>query len=66
MGVFSFIEEQIKEGRQVYIVYPLIQESEKLDYNNLMEGYESISRSFSQPKYQISIVHGQMSPENKS
>jgi len=66
LGVFAFMEEQIKEGRQVYIVYPLIQESEKLDYNNLMEGYESISRSFSQPKYQISIVHGQMSPENKS
>ncbi len=66
LSVFAFIKEQIKEGRQVYIVYPLIQESEKLDYNNLMEGYESISRSFSKPRYQISIVHGQMSSENKS
>ncbi len=66
LSVFAFIKEQIKEGRQIYIVYPLIQESEKLDYSNLMEGYESISRSFSQPKYQISVLHGQMSHENKS
>ena len=48
------------------MVYPLIKESEKLDYKDLMDGYESISRSFPQPEYQISIVHGQMKPENKS
>ena len=66
LGVFAFIREQIKEGRQIYIVYPLIQESEKLDYKDLMDGYESISRSFPKPEYQISIVHGQMKPENKS
>ncbi len=66
LGVFAFIKEQIKEGHQVYIVYPLIKESEKLDYKDLMDGYESISRGFPQPQYQISIVHGQMKPENKS
>ena len=48
------------------MVYPLIKESEKLDYKDLMDGYDSISRSFPQPEYQISIVHGQMKPENKS
>jgi ATP-dependent DNA helicase RecG len=48
------------------MVYPLIKESEKLDYKDLMDGYESISRSFPQPEYQISILHGQMKPENKS
>lgn len=57
--------KEIEKGRQVYIVYPLINESETLDFNNLMEGYESISRAFPLPKYSISIVHGQMKPENK-
>ena len=66
MGVFAFVKDQIKLGRQIYMVYPLIKESEKLDYKDLMDGYESISRSFPQPEYQISIVHGQMKPENKS
>ena len=66
LGVFAFVKEQIKEGRQVYIVYPLIQESEKLDYKDLMDGYESISRSFPPPQYQISIVHGKMKPEDKA
>jgi len=66
LGVFAFVKEQIKQGRQVYIVYPLIQESEKLDYKDLMDGYESISRSFPPPQYQISIVHGKMKPENKA
>ena len=66
LGVFAFVKEQIKLGRQIYMVYPLIKESEKLDYKDLMDGYESISRSFPQPEYQISIVHGQMKPENKS
>lgn len=65
LRVFGFLKEQIKAGRQVYIVYPLIEESEKLDYNNLMEGYESISRAFPLPEYAISIVHGRMKPEDK-
>ena len=63
--VFGFIRNEITKGRQVYIVYPLIQESETLDYNNLMEGYESITRAFPRPNYHVSIVHGQMKPEAK-
>jgi ATP-dependent DNA helicase RecG len=66
LGVFAFIKEQIQEGRQIYIVYPLIQESEKLDYKDLMDGYESITRSFPSPDYQISIVHGRMKAEDKA
>lgn len=65
LKVFHFIKEEIQKGRQVYIVYPLIQESEALDYKDLMDGYESIVRDFPQPQYQISIVHGQMKPEDK-
>ncbi len=65
LRVFGFMREQIKKGHQVYIVYPLIEESEKLDLNNLMEGYESISREFPIPEYQISIVHGKMKPADK-
>ncbi|MBL4658420.1 MAG: ATP-dependent DNA helicase RecG [Flavobacteriales bacterium] len=65
LSVFSFIKEQIKEGRQVYIVYPLIQESEKMDYKDLMDGYESISRAFPRPEFQLCIVHGQMKPADK-
>ena len=69
LKVFGFIREQIKLGRQVYIVYPLIEESEKLleqsgkDYKNLMEGFESVCRAF--PEFQVSIVHGKMKPEAK-
>jgi ATP-dependent DNA helicase RecG len=59
------VEEEIKKGRQIYIVYPLIEESEKLDYQNLMAGYESITRRFPLPNYRVSIVHGQMLPEDK-
>lgn len=66
LKVFGFIRDQIELGRQIYIVYPLIQESEKLDYKDLMDGYESIARSFPQPKYQISIVHGKMKSEDKA
>lgn len=66
LKVFNLIRNEIELGRQVYIVYPLIQESETLDYNNLEEGYEAISRAFPRPKYQISIVHGKMKPENKA
>lgn len=65
LKVFGFIRDEIKKGRQIYIVYPLIQESEKLDYKDLMDGYESISREFPAPEYQISIVHGQMKPADK-
>ena len=60
-----FIRDEIKKGRQIYVVYPLIQESEKMDYKDLMDGYESIAREFPQPEYQISIVHGQMKPADK-
>lgn len=63
--VFGFIKNQIALGRQIYIVYPLIAESETLDYNNLMAGFEAISRSFPLPNYQVSIVHGQMKPDVK-
>ncbi|MAO16631.1 MAG: ATP-dependent DNA helicase RecG, partial [Muricauda sp.] len=65
LKVFRFIKDEIKKGRQIYIVYPLIQESEALDYKDLMDGYESIARDFPQPEYQISIVHGQMKPGDK-
>lgn len=65
LKVFAFIRDEIKLGRQVYIVYPLIQESEAMDYKDLMDGYESISREFPLPDYQISIVHGKMKPADK-
>ncbi|MGB0376463.1 MAG: ATP-dependent DNA helicase RecG [Flavobacteriaceae bacterium] len=66
LKVFQFLKEEIKKGRQVYVVYPLIQESEKMDYKDLMDGYESLSRAFPPPNYQISIVHGQMKAEAKA
>ena len=65
LKVFRFIRDEIQKGRQIYIVYPLIQESEKMDYKDLMDGYESIEREFPKPQYQISIVHGQMKPADK-
>ncbi|MCF4101224.1 ATP-dependent DNA helicase RecG [Gillisia sp. M10.2A] len=65
LKVFRFIKDEIQKGRQIYIVYPLIQESEKMDYKDLMDGYESIAREFPMPDYQISIVHGQMKPADK-
>lgn len=65
LRVFGFMKEQIELGRQIYIVYPLIKESEKMDYKDLMDGYESIVRAFPLPLYQISIVHGQMKPKDK-
>ena len=65
LKVFHFIKEEISKGRQVYIVYPLINESEALDYKDLMDGYESIVREFPMPEYQISILHGQMKPADK-
>jgi len=65
LKVFRFIRDEIDKGRQIYIVYPLIQENEKMDYKDLMDGYESISRDFPMPKYQTSIVHGKMKPADK-
>ncbi len=65
LKVFQFIREEIQKGGQIYVVYPLIQESEVLDYKDLMDGYESIARDFPAPDYQISIVHGQMKSEHK-
>ena len=65
LKVFKFIADEIQKGRQIYMVYPLIKESEKMDYKDLMDGYESISRAFPPPQYQISIVHGQMPAKDK-
>jgi len=65
LRLFGFMKEQIKKGRQIYVVYPLIQESEKLDLNHLMDGYESISRAFPLPEYAVSILHGKMKTEDK-
>ena len=65
LKVFRFIRDEIKKERQIYLVYPLIQESEALDYKDLMDGYESIVRDFPLPDYQISIVHGKMKPADK-
>jgi len=63
LAVFGSMKKQIEEGRQVYVVYPLIEESETLDYKNLQDGYESICRAF--PNVPISIVHGKMKPKDK-
>ena len=65
LSVFKFLREQIEKGRQIYLVYPLINESEKLDYKDLMDGYESIVREFPRPNFQVSIVHGKMSSKDK-
>jgi ATP-dependent DNA helicase RecG len=65
LRVFGFMKEEIAKGRQVYIVYPLINESETLDFNNLMSGYEAITRAFPLPDYKVSIVHGKLKPEDK-
>ena len=61
----GFMEREIAKGRQVYIVFPLIEESETLDLKNLQEGYEQLLRDFPRPKYQIAVVHGRMKPEEK-
>ncbi|GAB5538242.1 MAG: ATP-dependent DNA helicase RecG [Salibacteraceae bacterium] len=65
LQVFGFMRDEIKKGRQIYVVYPLIEESEAFDYKDLMDGYESIARAFPNPEYQVSIVHGKMKPEDK-
>ena len=65
LRLYGFMNEEIKKGRQVYVVYPLIEESEKLDYANLEEGYQHIFQRFAPPEYKVSIVHGKMPAENK-
>ena len=65
LGVIRFIKEEINKGRQIYIVYPLIEESKKMDYKDLMDGYESMSRDFPLEKYQIGILHGRMKDQEK-
>ena len=65
LQVIGFIRDEIAKGRQIYIVYPLINESETLDFKDLMDGYEGIVRDFPMPKYQVSMVHGQMKPADK-
>lgn len=65
LQVFHFIKKEIEKGRQIYIVYPLIEESKTLDYKNLMDGFVAVSEYFPKPKYQISIIHGKMNQEEK-
>ena len=65
LKLIDFVKLQISKGRQIYVVYPLIKESEKLDFKDLIDGYESFSRDFPMPDYQISIVHGKMKNEDK-
>lgn len=65
LQMFGFLKKQITEGRQAYIVYPLIKESESMDYKDLEDGFESISRAFPPPEFQVSVVHGKMKPEEK-
>ena len=63
--VMGFVKEEIQKGRQVYFVYPLIEESSKLDYENLMKGFEEVKSFFPEPKYWISMVHGKQAAEQK-
>ena len=65
LKMFGFLKQQIAEGRQVFVVYPLIQESEALDLLDLQAGYEAIERSFPPPEYSIGVVHGKMKAEEK-
>ena len=65
LRMHGFLREQIAQGRQVYIVYPLIRESEKMDYKDLEDGYASIVQAFPPPKYKVGVVHGKMKPEEK-
>lgn len=63
--IFGFMRQQIELGRQVYVVYPLIEESETLDYKDLTDGHEGIERAFPKPQYQVGILHGKMDPYSK-
>ncbi|HRH60995.1 MAG TPA: ATP-dependent DNA helicase RecG, partial [Chitinophagaceae bacterium] len=64
-AVMDFLKTEIQKGRQAYIIYPLIEESEKLSYENLMQGYEQVKGFFPEPQYSISMVHGRMPAEQK-
>jgi ATP-dependent DNA helicase RecG len=63
--LIEFMKKEIAAGRQIYVVYPLIEESEKLDLKNLMDGYEQMLHHFPRPDYQLSVVHGRMKPDDK-
>jgi ATP-dependent DNA helicase RecG len=65
LRIIGLMRDQIAKGRQVYVVYPLIQESEKMDYHNLEMGYEGICRDFPYPPYRVSMVHGKMSQDER-
>jgi ATP-dependent DNA helicase RecG len=65
LEVFQFMEDEIKKGRQIYVVFPLIEESEALDYKDLQDGYDGLSRRFPRPQFQISIVHGRIKNEDR-
>ena len=65
IAMYNFIRDEIARGRQAFIVYPLIFESEKLDYKNLELGYEEVLKQFPEPKYQVAIVHGRQTAEEK-
>lgn len=65
LRLYGFMEEEITKGRQIYVVYPLIEESAKMDYANLEEGYQHIFKRFAPPKYKVSIVHGKMPADKK-
>ena len=65
LRLFGFMKQEIAKGRQVYVVYPLIKESEAMDYKDLTDGYEAISRDFPLPDYVTTICHGKMKPADK-
>ncbi len=65
LAVWGFLKREIAKGRQAYVVYPLIKESEKMDYKDLYDGFESITRDFPRPEYQVIAVHGKMKAEDK-
>jgi ATP-dependent DNA helicase RecG len=65
LRVIGFMREQIKQRRQIYVVYPLISESEKVDLKNLMDGYADMMHDFPMPEYQVSVLHGRMKPADK-
>jgi ATP-dependent DNA helicase RecG len=65
VSVLEFVKDEIEKGRQAYIIFPLIEESAKLDYESLMQGYEHVKAFFPEPRYWISMVHGRQNPEVK-
>ncbi|MEG0499457.1 MAG: helicase-related protein, partial [Alistipes sp.] len=65
LRLFGFMRQEIAKGRQIYVVYPLIKESETMDYKDLTDGYESISRDFPLPQYVTAVCHGKMKPADK-